>query len=606
MTGTQPNDPVLGRLRSEAQSELIDAVDRLRAEGFHHELPLPQLIVCGDQSSGKSSVLEAISRVHFPASGTLCTRFATELRLRSAPVECTPTVTVQSASYRKQEEARTLQEFKPATAFDSAESLRDVIEEFTKKLLQLESERRIFEDKLIVTISSPKLPNLTLVDLPGVFHASPDDKKLKASETANNLVASYMQNENSIILAVIAADNNFENQIVSTMARRFDNTGRRTLGIITKPDKVDLAGQLEHEGVQFAKNLKYPLELGWHVLKNRGESDKSLSPDERDSLEAQFFSQGSPLGWKTIPVEDRGADSLRVKLSDILLHSISRSLPSLAIEVRSKVSTHERSAETLGEPKTNESEKREELREISLHLNKLVDAGIEGNYLSSSFFNHADKHQQGIRRLRATLRNVTDDFTKHMYEKGKLYNVAKEPDLPTSSIGSAGDLFQTHERIDIAEGPKIVSMENLFVTIHEMIKEFRGCELNGLIPSAAIAKVFQAQSKKWDTIAKRYVDICSHAAENFLQEALKHSAPLHIAQSIVREIAHQRFEALKDKLEAKRAEMLQPYRLGYLITTGRLEPPTFEQNTSYQMALEVHRYVEAYYKVNIIPTKVSL
>ena len=45
-------------------------------------ISLPQIIVCGDQSSGKSSVLEAISGVGFPVKSNLCTRFPTELVLR--------------------------------------------------------------------------------------------------------------------------------------------------------------------------------------------------------------------------------------------------------------------------------------------------------------------------------------------------------------------------------------------------------------------------------------------------------------------------------------------------------------------------------------------
>src|SRR5271155_227195 len=63
---------------------LLDAIDSLRSQGVSHYVSLPQLIVCGDQSSGKSSVLEAISGVPFPRNDTLCTRFATEVILRDA------------------------------------------------------------------------------------------------------------------------------------------------------------------------------------------------------------------------------------------------------------------------------------------------------------------------------------------------------------------------------------------------------------------------------------------------------------------------------------------------------------------------------------------
>src|SRR3954470_20979350 len=61
---------------------LLDIIDSLRAQGVSRYVDLPEIIVCGDQSAGKSSVLEAISCMPFPTKDGLCTRFATELVLR--------------------------------------------------------------------------------------------------------------------------------------------------------------------------------------------------------------------------------------------------------------------------------------------------------------------------------------------------------------------------------------------------------------------------------------------------------------------------------------------------------------------------------------------
>jgi hypothetical protein len=72
----------LDDLCSEDRLDLLDSVDYLRSQGISHYVSLPQIIVCGDQSSGKSSVLEAISGVSFPIKSNLCTRFPTELVLR--------------------------------------------------------------------------------------------------------------------------------------------------------------------------------------------------------------------------------------------------------------------------------------------------------------------------------------------------------------------------------------------------------------------------------------------------------------------------------------------------------------------------------------------
>ncbi len=84
---TRPLDSDLGTvstksldaLQSADQRGVLDIVDSLRRTGLSSILELPQLVVCGDQSSGKSSVLEAITEIPFPRKENLCTRFATEV-----------------------------------------------------------------------------------------------------------------------------------------------------------------------------------------------------------------------------------------------------------------------------------------------------------------------------------------------------------------------------------------------------------------------------------------------------------------------------------------------------------------------------------------------
>lgn len=69
----------LQTLQSAEQRKVMDIVDKLRRTGLSGIIELPQLVVCGDQSSGKSSVLEAITEIPFPRKENLCTRFATEV-----------------------------------------------------------------------------------------------------------------------------------------------------------------------------------------------------------------------------------------------------------------------------------------------------------------------------------------------------------------------------------------------------------------------------------------------------------------------------------------------------------------------------------------------
>jgi len=97
-------------LQSQDRRDLLDIVNNLRSLGLTRYIDLPQIIVCGDQSTGKRSVLEAISGFSFPTKDNLCTKLATELILRR---DETPGVKVSIifGPDRTQEEAFSLSTF---------------------------------------------------------------------------------------------------------------------------------------------------------------------------------------------------------------------------------------------------------------------------------------------------------------------------------------------------------------------------------------------------------------------------------------------------------------------------------------------------------------
>lgn len=68
--------------QGDEQRRVLDTVAQIRKCGLESILSLPQIVVCGDQSTGKSSVFEALTEIPFPRNDNLCTRFATETILR--------------------------------------------------------------------------------------------------------------------------------------------------------------------------------------------------------------------------------------------------------------------------------------------------------------------------------------------------------------------------------------------------------------------------------------------------------------------------------------------------------------------------------------------
>jgi hypothetical protein len=116
-------------LQSKDHEELLDIIDHLRGQGISRYIDLPQLIVCGDQSSGKSSVLEAVPGLRFPTKDNLCTRFATELILRRGP-ETGVTVTIVPGDQQTGSERQKLQAFKsPSTALEDFATIVNAAEQ---------------------------------------------------------------------------------------------------------------------------------------------------------------------------------------------------------------------------------------------------------------------------------------------------------------------------------------------------------------------------------------------------------------------------------------------------------------------------------------------
>ena len=329
---TDTNSPI-DFMQSKDHGELLDVIDLLRSQGVSRYVPLPQIIVCGDQSSGKSSVLEAISGVRFPTKDKLCTRFATELVLRRDSTT-RMTIVISPSPERSDEEKQRLVAFTaPTTNVNDFPKLVDA----AKEAMGLGPDAKTFSnDVLRVELSGPRQPHLTLVDLPGLFHSEIKQQSSNDKDLVRDLVLTYIASPRSIILAVVSAQYEFVNQIVTHMARDVDKNGGRTLGIITKPDTLPRTSESETSFVSIARNEDAIFRLGWHVLRNRDYETRDCSLKERNEREADFFSHGI---WTSLPASSLGVETLKPRLSAVLKEQILSELPSLIHDVRAASKT---------------------------------------------------------------------------------------------------------------------------------------------------------------------------------------------------------------------------------------------------------------------------
>lgn len=556
----------LNELNGPDARALLDTIDSLRDHQVGEIVNLPQIIVVGDQSSGKSSVLEAISCVRFPTKGDVCTRFATELVLRQAE-ETRISVTIDSAR------SETAQPFR-RTSFNK-DDLPNIISEAAERMgICAGSGRDFSRDILRVEISSPDVYPLTLVDLPGFFHSGTADQSPEGRDIVLQLAEHYMKQPKSIILAVVAANNNLANQLVVEEAKRHDPKRERTLGVITKPDLAVAKSHDEKKCLNLVRGQEasQQLKLGWHVLCNRPEGREAASVEERDAEEEKFFSTGA---WSNLPPSSRGITTLRKKLSKVLLGHIQKTLPGLIEEIESSLSTRQRALEQLGNPRSETSELRTYMYEISEKFTRLARNGVNGHY-SDEFFGDLYDEDHETRKLRALLRRLNRAFHATLVLKGvdREIDWDDEERVPFPNGGfdwirngedAPEYLEQFLHLFDEFEEPTTISETELCKELRKLAVANQGTEFPDM-PNAELGfQLFKMQAKPWGGIADFYLDLVINFAKSYVEDLFIHiiGAAKQTTNAVLVTYVETFFDDKRKVLKDKLQEILRPYVAGY-------------------------------------------
>ncbi|KAK7192048.1 hypothetical protein DPSP01_003914 [Paraphaeosphaeria sporulosa] len=220
--------------------KMIEIRGLLQTVGQSESLTLPSIVVIGSQSSGKSSVLEAIVGHEFlPKGHNMVTRRPIELTLVHTPDA--------SAEYG---------EF-PALGLSKVTDFGQIQKTLTDLNLAVPVTDCVSDDPIQLRIHSPNVPDLSLIDLPGYIQVVGRDQPPELKEKIAQLCEKYIKPPN-VILAISAADVDLANSTALRASRKVDPRGERTIGVITKMDLVDA-----ERGASLLSDRKYALRLGY-------------------------------------------------------------------------------------------------------------------------------------------------------------------------------------------------------------------------------------------------------------------------------------------------------------------------------------------------------
>jgi len=289
--------------------KLIEIRSMLLSIDQSDALKLPSIVVIGSQSSGKSSVLEAIVGHEFLPKGTnMVTRRPIELTLIHTPAK---SGTLQPQEYG---------EF-PALGLGSITSFEQIQKTLTDLNLAVPASECISNDPIDLRIYSPHVPDLTMIDLPGYIQIASMDQPETLKDKIATLCERYIREPN-IILAVCSADVDLANSPALRASRKVDPLGLRTIGVITK---MDLVGP--EQGATILSGNRYPLHLGYVgvVCKPSGKkSKKETSAEVAKRGEDDYFGSHKEYFGKSSSLMV-GTTTLRQRLMQVLESSMASS-----------------------------------------------------------------------------------------------------------------------------------------------------------------------------------------------------------------------------------------------------------------------------------------
>ncbi|KAJ3960377.1 hypothetical protein N0V92_002983 [Colletotrichum tropicale] len=498
------------------QRGLLELIDKLQFAQLDN-VKLPQIVVVGDQSAGKSSVLEAITGTPFPRDAGACTRFATEIRLRRS-AEATLNVSIIPDKNRNFREQERLKQFGGAVDTDmSFESLmRSAVELIAPKNIP---GRFAARDILVVEKRGPDMPLLTLVDLPGLVKNANNDQSMDDIKTIETLCDRYMKSSRTIILAVVGGNTDYVQAPILTKARHFDPSGSRTIGVLTKPDLCESIG-LEDKFIELVQNKDKQnyFKLGWYVLLNPGPRDAGQpwpSARERRQREEEFFGRGK---WRALPGSMCGAGALKQKLSVQLQRHIGRHVKTLRKQIQNALDDCDAELKSMGTGKDTVEEMRIELVELFSASKELVIPAVYGFYKNppgKNFFRAtADPRGTPAQNLRARAIEENEKFSHRIRQNGRKFGFASSTD-PRSPTGADGSVI-------ISDSGK-----RDFVTkeVEMLLRQIRGSEFPMDPKPRAVYMLFQSYSENWPRLAQEHKDNLGVVCNEFLSEVIDFAWP---------------------------------------------------------------------------------
>lgn len=296
---------------------LIQGIKKLEGFNINATLPsLPKFVVVGDQSAGKSSIVEALCDISLPRNQGTCTRcpflISTSSQISSA--QWAASISIKQSYYFNPRQGRSqwyIRDGAIVTHFATVtekQELDIMLRRAQIAVLNPKDNPRIFDNidlhsaagtprqvafspnVICLEIQGPDLPELSFYDLPGSINVIEDDEDPGLVSMIEGLVKGYIQDEKSRILLACGADQDIETSTTFRYIKDCKATSR-CAGVLTKADLLQSGPGKAKYIQQLLGGKKFILGQGWYITKqlSQAEVDDHTDHAEARRREAEFF-----------------------------------------------------------------------------------------------------------------------------------------------------------------------------------------------------------------------------------------------------------------------------------------------------------------------------
>lgn len=405
---------------------------------------LPSVAVVGGQSSGKSSVLESVvGRDFLPRGSGIVTRRPLVLQLH------------------KTEGGQDYAEFlhAPKRKLTDFAAVRKEIQDETDRITG--RSKQISNIPIHLSIYSPNVVNLTVIDLPGLTKVAVEGQPETIVEDIENMVRSYVEKPNCIILAISPANQDIATSDAIKLAREVDPSGERTFGVLTKLDLMDKGTN----ALDVLEGRSYRLQHPWVGIVNRSQADinKNVDMIAARRKEREYFETSPEYGHMA---HKMGSEYLAKLLSKHLETVIRQRIPSIIALINKTIDELNAELDRIGRPIAVDSGAQlytilEMCRAFDRVFKEHLDGGRPGGDRIYGVFDH---------QLPAALKKLP--FDRHLSTKN-VQKVVSEADgyQPHLIAPEQGYRRLIDGSISYFKGPAEASVDAVHFVLKELVRK---------------------------------------------------------------------------------------------------------------------------------------